>query len=260
MKERFSGFRFVVYLVAFTSLLLLRVMISPDGQTGMWTWFACVGLSAVGYLVWYAASEGRLRNLTGGIFVYLAFAAVVAACPPFILLLAFWSLTGLVKRRRALLLHALASLSLFVLIFPMPLASLVGMPELAGAPAGLGYVMFALAYSALAARRPLKTGMFRFATMLVSLPAIGSFVALVGGGMLSRPERRVRSTIRARRAAAPALPAPMAAVQPAAPAPTPTPAPAPVSEGLSIADALARPIALVAGAAAEVLLPTALPE
>jgi hypothetical protein len=260
-NKRFSVFRFVVYLVAFTSLLLLRLLIAPGGEShagdgGMWTWFGCVAFAAVGYMVYYAASEGHLRNLTGGVLVYLAIAAVVAACPPFLLLLAFWSITGLIKRRRALLMHALASIALFVLVFPMPLARLAGMPELAGAPAGIAYVMFALAYSAIASRRPLKVGMFRFATMLLAVPLISSFVALVGGGMLSRPERRrVRSTIRARRASPLALPAPNVVD---APTPTSTPAPAPVFAADGLAAALAMPMAVVAGAAAEVLMPAGL--
>jgi hypothetical protein len=209
MKQRFSGFRFVVYLVGFTSLLLLRLLIAPNGENGMLAWLGCVAFAAAGYMVYYSASEGHLRNLTGGVIVYLAFAAVVAACPPFLLLLAFWTLAGLIRqRRRTLLRHALVSIALFTLVFPMPLARLIGMPELAGAPAGMAYVLFALGYSAWASRSPLKIGLFKFSTMLLSVPLIASFIALVGGGMLSRPERRTRNTMRSRRAATLALPAP----------------------------------------------------
>jgi hypothetical protein len=209
MKQRFSAFRFVVYLVAFTSLLLLRLLIAPGAENGMTAWLGCVAFAAAGYMIYYAASEGHLRNLTGGVIVYLAFAAVVAACPPFLLLLAFWTLAGLIRqRRRTLLTHALVSIALFMLIFPMPFARLIHMPELAGAPAGIAYVLFALGYSAWASRSPLKIGLFKFSTMLVSVPLIASFVALVGGGMLSRPERRTRNTMRSRRAAILALPAP----------------------------------------------------
>jgi hypothetical protein len=216
MAQRFSGFRFVVYLVGFTSLLLLRLAISPNGESGMLTWLGCVALLAVGYMVWYAASEGYLRNLGAGVIVWLAIAAVVAACPPFALLLVFWSVTGLIRQRRALLMHAFASIALFVLVFPMPFARLAGMPELAGAPAGLAYCVFALTYAALASRNPLKLGLFKFSTMLVSVPLIASFVALVGGGMLNRPERRIRNTMRARRAATIALPVPAMPVMPLA--------------------------------------------
>jgi hypothetical protein len=209
MKQGFSVVRFLVYLVGFTSLLLLRLVVAPDGRSGTSTYFACVAALAAGYMVWYASSEGYLRNLMSGAVVYLALAAVVAACPPFVLVLAFWSITGLVKQRRALLLHALASIALFVLIFPMPFARLVGLPELAGAPAGIAYLAFAIIWSGWASRSSLRLGLFKFATMLLAVPLIASFVALVGGGMLSRPERRVRnSMMRARKAMTLALPAP----------------------------------------------------
>jgi hypothetical protein len=208
MKQRFSVVRFLVYLVGFTSLLLLRLAVSPDGQGGATAFVACVAAFAAGYMVYYASSEGYLRNLMSGVVVYLALAAVVAACPPFVLVLAFWSITGLLKQRRALLVHAVSSTALFVLIFPMPLAQRLGMPGLAGAPAGIAYMGFAIAWSAWASRSPLKLGLFKFATMLLAVPLIVSFVALVGGGMFSRPERRVRnSMMRARKALILALPA-----------------------------------------------------
>ncbi|SAK49561.1 hypothetical protein AWB80_01363 [Caballeronia pedi] len=210
MKQRFSVMRFLVYLVGFTSLLLLRLVVAPDGLGGMTAFIACVAAFAAAYMVWYASSEGYLRNLMSGVVVYLALAAVVAACPPFVLVLAFWSITGLLKRRRALLVHAMSSIALFVLIFPTPFAQRVGVPELAGAPAGIAYGCFAIAWSAWASRSPLKLGLFKFATMLLAVPLIASFVALVGGGMLSRPERRVRnSMMRARKALTLALPAPV---------------------------------------------------
>ena len=213
MKQRFSVVRFLVYLVGFTSLLMLRLFVSPDGQRGMFAFVASVAAIAAGYMVYYVSSEGYLRNLMSGVVVYLALAAVVAACPPFVLALAFWSVTGLLKQRRALLAHAMSSIVLFVLIFPMPLAQRIGMPELAGAPAGIAYVGFALAWSAWASRSPLKLGLFKLATMLLAVPLIASFVALVGGGMFSRPERRVRNSLmRARKAMTLALPAPETAV------------------------------------------------
>ncbi|MDR5816839.1 MULTISPECIES: hypothetical protein [unclassified Caballeronia] len=211
MQQRFSVLRFLVYLIAFTSLLLLRLVVAPDGQSGMVAYFACVGAAAAAYLVWYASSAGYSRNLLAGVLVYLTLAIVVAACPPFVLVLAFWSLSGLARRRRALLVHALASVALFVLVFPLPFAQWVGAPELAGAPAGLAYVVFATGWSAWAARSPLRLGLFKFATMLLAVPLVASFVALVGGGMLSRPERRVRNSMRrAQRAMTLALPAPAA--------------------------------------------------
>ncbi len=210
MKQRFSVVRFLVYLVGFTSLLTLRLVVSPDGRGGVTAFVACVAATAAGYMVYYASSEGYLRNLMSGVVVYLALAAVVAACPPFVLVLAFWSIAGLLKQRRALLVHAMSSIALLVLIFPMPFAERIGMPELAGAPAGVAYIGFALAWSAWASRSPLKLGLFKFATMLLAVPLIASFVALVGGGMFSRPERRVRnSMMRARRALTLALPAPV---------------------------------------------------
>ncbi|BAN27684.1 hypothetical protein [Caballeronia insecticola] len=220
MKQRFSVLRFLVYLVGFTSLLVLRLVVSPDGQSGMTTYLACVAAPAAGYMVYYASSAGYLRNLMSGVVVYLALGAVVAACPPFVLLLAFWTLTGLVKQRRALLLYALASIALFVLIFPMPFAQRIGMPELAGAPAAIAYLGFAIAWSVWASRSPLRLGLFKSSTMLLAVPLIASFVALVGGGMLSRPERRVRnSMMRARKAMTLALPSPtQAQTRPAAPA------------------------------------------
>ncbi|WP_321797749.1 hypothetical protein [Caballeronia sp. J97] len=209
MKQRFSVMRFLVHLVGFTSLLMLRLVVSPDGRGGIIAFIASVAAIAAGYMVYYASSEGYLRNLVSGVVVYLALAAIVAACPPFVLLLAFWSLTGLLRQRRTLLLHAMSSIALFVLIFPMPFAQRLGMPELAGAPAGIAYMGFALAWSAWASRSPLKLGLFKFATMLLAVPLIASFVALVGGGMFSRPERRVRnSMMRARKALTLALPAP----------------------------------------------------
>jgi len=164
--------------------------------------------------VYYASSEGYLRNLMSGVVMYLALAAVVAACPPFVLVLAFWSLASLLKRRRALLVHAMSSIALFVLIFPMPLAQRIGMPELAGAPAAIAYIGFAVAWSAWASCSPLKLGLFKFSTMLLAVPLIASFVALVGGGMFSRPERRVRNSLmRARKALTLTLPAPEMAVR-----------------------------------------------
>lgn len=209
MQQRFSVLRFLVYLIAFTSLLLLRLVVAPDGQGGMAAYFVCVGAAAAAYLVWYASSAGYSRNLLAGVLVYLTLAIVVAACPPFVLVLAFWSLSGLVRRRRALLMHALASVALFVLVFPLPFAQFLGAPELAGAPAGIAYVGFAIGWSAWAARSPLRLGLFKFATMLLAVPLVASFVALVGGGMLSRPERRVRNSMRrAQRAITLALPAP----------------------------------------------------
>lgn len=209
MQQRFSVLRFVVYLIAFTSLLLLRLVVAPDGRSGMLAYCLCVGAGAAAYLVWYASSAGYSRNLLAGVLVYLTLAIVVAACPPFVVVLAFWSLSGLVKRRRALLLHALASVALFMLVFPLPFAQFVGAPELAGAPAGIAYVCFAIGWSAWAARSPLRLGLFKFATMLLAVPLVTSFVALVGGGMLSRPERRVRNSMRrAQRAITLALPAP----------------------------------------------------
>jgi hypothetical protein len=192
---------------------MLRLFVSPDGQHGMFAFVACVAAIAAGSMVYYVSSEGYLRNLMSGVVVYLALAAVVAACPPFVLALAFWSVTGLLKQRRALLAHAMSSIVLFVLIFPMPLAQRIGMPELAGAPAGIAYMGFALAWSAWASRSPLKLGLFKLATMLLAVPLIASFVALVGGGMFSRPERRVRNSLmRARKAMTLALPAPETAV------------------------------------------------
>lgn len=209
MQQRFSVLRFLVYLIAFTSLLLLRLVVAPDGQSGMLAYCLCVGAGAAAYLVWYASSAGYSRNLLAGVLVYLTLVIVVAACPPFVLVLAFWSLSGLVKRRRALLVHALASVALFMLVFPLPFAQFVGAPELAGAPAGIAYVGFATGWSAWAARSPLRLGLFKFATMLLAVPLVASFVALVGGGMLSRPERRVRNSMRrAQRAITLALPAP----------------------------------------------------
>lgn len=195
MEQRFSGVRFVIHLIGFTSLLLLRLLVAPDGQGGMIAFVACVAALAAGYMVWYASSEGYLRNLMTGAVVYLALAAVVAACPLFLIVLAGWSIASLVKARRALLLHAMSSIALLVLIFPMPLAQRIGMPELAGAPAAIAYAGFALAWSAWASRSPLKFGLFKFATMLLAAPLVASFVALVGGGMLGRPEPRVRNTI-----------------------------------------------------------------
>ncbi|WP_250515842.1 hypothetical protein [Caballeronia sp. INDeC2] len=214
MKQRFSVVRFLIYLVGFTSLPMLRLAVAPDGQGGITAFAASVATLAAGYMVYYASSEGYLRNLISGVAVYLALAAVVAACPPFVLVLAFWSVTSLVKQRRALLVHAISSIALFVLIFPMPFAQRIGMPELAGAPAGIAYTGFAIAWSAWASRSPLKLGLFKFATMLLAVPLIASFVALVGGGMFSRPERRVRTSLmRARKALTLALPAPEIAVQ-----------------------------------------------
>ena len=145
MKQRFSVVRFLIYLVGFTSLPMLRLVVSPDGQGGITAFVACVAALAAGYMVYYASSEGYLRNLMSGVVMYLALAAVVAACPPFVLVLAFWSLASLLKRRRALLVHAMSSIALFVLIFPMPLAQRIGMPELAGAPAAIAYIGFAVA-------------------------------------------------------------------------------------------------------------------
>ncbi|SAL29457.1 hypothetical protein AWB74_01305 [Caballeronia arvi] len=205
MEQRFSVVRFVIHLVVFTSLLLLRLVVSlvvsPDGQGGMTAFIACVAALAAGYMVWYATSEGYLRNLMSGVVVYLALAAVVAACPALVLVLAVWSILRLVKEGRALLVHAISGIALFVLIFPMPFAQRIGMPELAGAPAAIAYTAFALAWSVRASRSPLKAGLFRFATMLLAVPLIASCVALVGGGMLGRPERRVRnSMMRARKA------------------------------------------------------------
>ncbi|WP_235023460.1 hypothetical protein [Caballeronia glebae] len=209
MKQHFSVVRFMVYLAGFTSLPMLRLVVSPDGRGGITVFFACVAAVAAAYMVYYASSEGYLRNLMSGVVVYLALAAVVAACPPFVLVLAFWSITGVLKRRRTLLVHAMSSVALLVLIFPMPFAERIGMPELAGAPAGIAYIGFALGWSAWASRSPLKLGLFKFATMLLAVPLIASFVALVGGGMFSRPERRVRnSMMRARKASTRALPAP----------------------------------------------------
>jgi hypothetical protein len=50
--------------------------------------------------------------------------------------------------------------------------------------------------------------------MLLAVPLIASFVALVGGGMFSRPERRVRNSLmRARKALTLTLPAPEMAVR-----------------------------------------------
>ncbi|WP_245932908.1 hypothetical protein [Caballeronia novacaledonica] len=188
---------------------MLRLAVSPAGEGGIIAFVACVAAMAAGYMVFYASSEGYLRNLMSGVVVYLALAAVVAACPPFVLVLAFWSVTGLLKQRRALLVHAMSSIVLLVLIFPMPLAQRIGMPELAGAPAGVAYMGFAIAWSAWASQSPLKLGLFKFATMLLAVPLIASFVALVGGGMFSRPERRVRNSLmRARKAMTLALPAP----------------------------------------------------
>jgi hypothetical protein len=214
MKQRFSLVRFLIYLVGFTSLPMLRLVVSPDGQGGITAFVACVAALAAGYMVYYASSEGYLRNLMSGVVMYLALAAVVAACPPFVLVLAFWSLASLLKRRRALLVHAMSSIALFVLIFPMPLAQRIGMPELAGAPAAIAYIGFAVAWSAWASCSPLKLGLFKFSTMLLAVPLIASFVALVGGGMFSRPERRVRNSLmRARKALTLTLPAPEMAVR-----------------------------------------------
>ncbi|SAL17189.1 hypothetical protein AWB73_00927 [Caballeronia turbans] len=214
MKQRFSVVRFLIYLVGFTSLPMLRLVVSPDGQGGITAFVACVAALAAGYMVYYASSEGYLRNLMSGVVMYLALAAVVAACPPFVLVLAFWSLASLLKRRRALLVHAMSSIALFVLIFPMPLAQRIGMPELAGAPAAIAYIGFAVAWSAWASCSPLKLGLFKFSTMLLAVPLIASFVALVGGGMFSRPERRVRNSLmRARKALTLTLPAPEMAVR-----------------------------------------------
>jgi hypothetical protein len=193
---------------------MLRLVVSPDGQGGITAFVACVAALAAGYMVYYASSEGYLRNLMSGVVMYLALAAVVAACPPFVLVLAFWSLASLLKRRRALLVHAMSSIALFVLIFPMPLAQRIGMPELAGAPAAIAYIGFAVAWSAWASCSPLKLGLFKFSTMLLAVPLIASFVALVGGGMFSRPERRVRNSLmRARKALTLTLPAPEMAVR-----------------------------------------------
>lgn len=214
MKQRFWVVRFLIYLVGFTSLPMLRLVVSPDGQGGITAFVACVAALAAGYMVYYASSEGYLRNLMSGVVMYLALAAVVAACPPFVLVLAFWSLASLLKRRRALLVHAMSSIALFVLIFPMPLAQRIGMPELAGAPAAIAYIGFAVAWSAWASCSPLKLGLFKFSTMLLAVPLIASFVALVGGGMFSRPERRVRNSLmRARKALTLTLPAPEMAVR-----------------------------------------------
>lgn len=214
MKQRFSVVRFLIYLVGFTSLPMLRLVVSPEGQGGITAFVACVAALAAGYMVYYASSEGYLRNLMSGVVMYLALAAVVAACPPFVLVLAFWSLASLLKRRRALLVHAMSSIALFVLIFPMPLAQRIGMPELAGAPAAIAYIGFAVAWSAWASCSPLKLGLFKFSTMLLAVPLIASFVALVGGGMFSRPERRVRNSLmRARKALTLTLPAPEMAVR-----------------------------------------------
>jgi len=193
---------------------MLRLVVSLDGQGGITAFVACVAALAAGYMVYYASSEGYLRNLMSGVVMYLALAAVVAACPPFVLVLAFWSLASLLKRRRALLVHAMSSIALFVLIFPMPLAQRIGMPELAGAPAAIAYIGFAVAWSAWASCSPLKLGLFKFSTMLLAVPLIASFVALVGGGMFSRPERRVRNSLmRARKALTLTLPAPGMAVR-----------------------------------------------
>jgi hypothetical protein len=88
------------------------------------------------------------------------------------------------------------------------------MPELAGAPAAIAYIGFAVAWSAWASCSPLKLGLFKFSTMLLAVPLIASFVALVGGGMFSRPERRVRNSLmRARKALTLTLPAPEMAVR-----------------------------------------------
>jgi len=35
MKQRFSVVRFLIYLVGFTSLPMLRLVVSPDGQGGI---------------------------------------------------------------------------------------------------------------------------------------------------------------------------------------------------------------------------------
>ncbi|MDE1179010.1 hypothetical protein [Paraburkholderia sp.] len=161
---------------------MLRISLAPTGHSSPWRFFLSVAVLASGYMIYFVASEGHLRRGIGSALATLALASVVAVFPPFVIALALWLLYNVLYAKRLitqLVPYALASVVLYALIFPMPVARFIGAEDLADAPAGFAYLIFAVTYSAWASKAPLKTGMFKFATMLLSLPMLGVLLASV---------------------------------------------------------------------------------
>lgn len=186
MKPLIRSTRFLAYLIAFAALLFLRIRLAPTAHSDPLTFFLTVALISAGYMSYFIISEGHLSGIIASALISLALAAFAAVFPPFLIVLGVWVLYNLMQTGqllKQLVPYALASFVLYALVFPVPTARFLGSPDLAGAPAGIAYLLFAVIYSARASRDPLKLGLFRLSTMLVSVPLIVLLIASIEAGL-----------------------------------------------------------------------------
>lgn len=178
--------RFLAYLIVFAALVFLRIKLAPTAYSDPLTFFLAIALISIAYMAYYIVSEGHLSGIISSALVSLALAAVAAVFPPFLILLGLWVLYNLMQTGqllKQLIPYALASVVLYALVFPVPTARFLGSSDLAGAPAGIAYLLFAVIYSARASRDRLKLGLFKLSTMLVSIPLIVLLIASIEAGL-----------------------------------------------------------------------------
>ncbi|KPD17365.1 hypothetical protein ADM96_19580 [Burkholderia sp. ST111] len=191
--------KFIFYLLIFAGLLFFRVWLAPHRHNDPVSFFLSVAAISAIYMAYFIVSEGHWAEIVGCIIVSLLIDGLAALFPPLVIIVILWFLVNVAVAMQSivrLIPLAIASLLLYVLLFPDSVFRALGLQDLIGAPVLISYIVFSVVYSAKAARDPLKLGLFKLSTMLLSVPLIALLVASVQSGLRNLFEQSFSSTTR----------------------------------------------------------------
>ncbi|MHA7678598.1 hypothetical protein [Cupriavidus sp. PET2-C1] len=191
--------RFFVYLSIFAGLLMLRDGLVPHSYDEPVLFFLTVGAAATLYMLYYIVSEGHWAEIAGSIVISLVLAVAAALFPPLGILVVLWVLFNIAKTLASIVQIiplAIASVLLYVLLFPAPVLRAVGLQGFLGQPVLIAYAAFSILYAAKAARYPMKLGLFKLSVMLLSVPLLALLIASIRSGLQNLFKQSLTSTSR----------------------------------------------------------------
>ncbi|NIE63159.1 hypothetical protein [Burkholderia sp. Ax-1719] len=193
------AFKFVFYVCIFASLLLVRVWVCPHPDSNPLGFFFVVGGVAALYMAYYIISEGHWAEVVASIIISLLLDTIAAIFPILAILVIIWFVFNIavaISSIRQLIPMALASVVLYVLLFPDDVFRALGLQGLIGLPILVAYAVVGLVCAMRFSGDPLKFGLFRLSTMLISIPLIALLVASIQSGLRNLFERTFTSTAR----------------------------------------------------------------
>jgi hypothetical protein len=144
------------------------------------------------------STEGLWAQFVGYLIVSAALDALAVAFPPLMILVIIWVIYNLKKALDSilqLLPHALCSVVLYTLLMP-PAIVRAASGEWAHLPVLIAYIVFSVVYARYASRLPMRDGLFRMATMLLSMPLIALLASSIQAGFRSLFQQTVTTSIR----------------------------------------------------------------